>query len=129
MKPNDTPPPADPQEANNAAGAGCMARLVRGSFTPGPWLLHPTTRHPAVRSMGTAHKGPKRICTVGTMSGDPIDKGNARLIAAAPEMFDVILRFLRRVETGETLESIERAAVDSISSANAEIRRERSELP
>jgi hypothetical protein len=28
MKPNDTPPPADPPEANNAAGAGCMTRLV-----------------------------------------------------------------------------------------------------
>jgi hypothetical protein len=29
MKPNDTPPPADDPEADNAAGAGCMARLVR----------------------------------------------------------------------------------------------------
>jgi hypothetical protein len=28
MKPNDTPPPTDHPEANNAAGAGCMARLV-----------------------------------------------------------------------------------------------------
>ena len=26
---NDIPPPTDPPEANNAAGAGCMARLVR----------------------------------------------------------------------------------------------------
>jgi hypothetical protein len=25
----DTPPPTDPNEANKAAGAGCMARIVR----------------------------------------------------------------------------------------------------
>lgn len=29
MKPNDTPPPTDDPEASNAAGAGCMTRLVR----------------------------------------------------------------------------------------------------
>ena len=29
MKSNDTPPPTDDQKANNAAGEGCMARLVR----------------------------------------------------------------------------------------------------
>ena len=29
MKPNETPPPADDQEANKPAGAGCMAQLVR----------------------------------------------------------------------------------------------------
>ena len=28
MKPDNTPPPTDNPEANNAAGAGCMARLV-----------------------------------------------------------------------------------------------------
>jgi hypothetical protein len=28
MKPEHTPPPSDDPEANNAAGAGCMARLV-----------------------------------------------------------------------------------------------------
>lgn len=54
--------------------------------TPGPWALHPTALHPAVRSVGTPDTGPRRICTVGTMNGNPVDKANARLIAAAPEL-------------------------------------------
>jgi hypothetical protein len=29
----DTPPPTDPPEANTAAGAGCMARIVRRCVT------------------------------------------------------------------------------------------------
>lgn len=37
MKPNDTPLPQATPEANNAAGAGCMARLVRPAwFTSDP---------------------------------------------------------------------------------------------
>ena len=59
--------------------------------TPGPWVLHPTALHPAVRSVGT---GPRRICTVGTMNGNPVDKENARLIAAAPELLDALIALL-----------------------------------
>ena len=59
--------------------------------TPGPWVLHPTALHPAVRSVGTAETGPRRICTVGTMNGNPVDKENARLIAAAPELLEAAI--------------------------------------
>ena len=59
--------------------------------TPGPWALHPTALHPAVRSVGTAEAGPRRICTVGTMNGNPVDKENARLIAAAPELLEAAI--------------------------------------
>ncbi len=59
--------------------------------TPGPWALHPTALHPAVRSVGTAETGPRRICTVGTMNGNPVDKENARLIAAAPELLEAAI--------------------------------------
>ena len=59
--------------------------------TPGPWELHPTALHPAVRSVGTAEAGPRRICTVGTMNGNPVDKENARLIAAAPELLEAAI--------------------------------------
>ena len=58
------------------------------THTPGPWTLHPTTIHPAVRSVGTPDAGPRRICTVGSMNGNPVDKANARLIAAAPELLE-----------------------------------------
>ena len=58
--------------------------------TPGPWVVHPTTHHPAVRSVGTSDTGPRRICTVGSMNGNPVDKKNARLIAAAPELLDAL---------------------------------------
>ena len=60
------------------------------THTPGPWTLHPTALHPAVRSVGTPDAGPRRICTVGTMNGNPVDKANARLIAAAPELLEAL---------------------------------------
>lgn len=59
---------------------------MKMKHTPGPWVLHPTACYPAVRSVGTADIGPKRICTVGTMGKRPVDWANARLIAAAPDL-------------------------------------------
>ncbi len=67
---------------------------MKAKHTPGPWTLHPTALHPAVRSVGTPDAGPRRICTVGTMNGNPVDKANARLIAAAPEMLDALIALL-----------------------------------
>lgn len=58
--------------------------------TPGPWVVHPTSIHPAVRSVGTAEVGPRRICTVGSTNGNPIDLLNAHLIAAAPELLQAL---------------------------------------
>ena len=60
--------------------------------TPGPWVVHPTSIHPAVRSIGTAEAGPRRICTVGSTNGNPTDWHNARLIAAAPELLEALER-------------------------------------
>ena len=60
------------------------------THTPGPWVMHPTTLHPAVRSVGTADTRPRRICTVGTMNGNPADQANARLICEAPEMLKLL---------------------------------------
>lgn len=64
--------------------------MSKMSHTPGPWVLHPTALHPAVRSVGTDETGPRRICTVGTMNGNPVDKENARLIAAAPDLLEAL---------------------------------------
>jgi len=58
--------------------------------TPGPWVVHPTSIHPAVRSIGTAEAGPRRICTVGSTNGNPTDWHNARLIAAAPDLLEAL---------------------------------------
>ena len=68
--------------------------------TPGPWILHPTAHHPAVRSIGTPDTGPRRICTVGTMNGNPVDKANARLIAAAPELLEALQNIIESVDKG-----------------------------
>ena len=67
---------------------------MTAKHTPGPWTLHPTALHPAVRSVGTPGAGPRRICTVGSMNGNPVDKANARLIAAAPELLDALIALL-----------------------------------
>ncbi|MDO9252590.1 MAG: hypothetical protein Q7U48_13705 [Hydrogenophaga sp.] len=66
-------------------------RAMTWKFTPGPWVLHPTSMHPAVRSVGTETAGPKRICTVGSMNGNKTDEANAHLISAAPELLDVLI--------------------------------------
>ena len=34
---------------------------------------------------------PRRICTVGSMNGNPVDERNARLIAAAPELLEAAI--------------------------------------
>ena len=67
---------------------------MKAKHTPGPWTWHPTALHPAVRSVGTPDAGPRRICTVGTMNGNPVDKATARLIAAAPELLDALIALL-----------------------------------
>ena len=71
-------------EASKASQA--KAKRENAEHTPGPWVVHPTAHHPAVRSVGTSDTGPRRICTVGSMNGNPVDKKNARLIAAAPDL-------------------------------------------
>ena len=68
------------------------------THTPGPWTLHPTALHPAVRSVGTPDAGARRICTVGSMNGNPVDKANARLIAAAPELLEALTRLSAQCE-------------------------------
>ena len=73
------------------AAEQCAAAIRARRYTPGPWILHPTAHHPAVRSIGTPDTGPRRICTVGTMNGNPVDKANARLIAAAPELLEAAI--------------------------------------
>ena len=75
-----------------AASEASQAKAKRenAKHTPGPWEVHPTTLHPAVRSVGTANAAPRRICTAGSMNGSPVDEHNARLIAAAPELLEAL---------------------------------------
>ena len=75
-----------------AASEASQAAIKRenAKHTPGPWEVHPTTLHPAVRSVGTANAAPRRICTAGSMNGSPVDEHNARLIAAAPELLEAL---------------------------------------
>lgn len=84
------------------------------AHTPGPWVVHPTSIHPAVRSVGTAEVGPRRICTVGSTNGNPIDWHNARLIADAPRMHDLLAACEPYLKDGETpAQRIERERRDT----------------
>mgnify|MGYP007094615063 CR=1 FL=1 len=87
---------------------------MKAKHTPGPWTWHPTALHPAVRSVGTPDAGPRRICTVGTMNGNPVDKANARLIAAAPELLEALQAVLRSFPTDRDMRDAgwERAEID-----------------
>jgi type VI protein secretion system component VasF len=81
------------RETALAVSEASQAAIKRenAKHTPGPWEVHPTTLHPAVRSVGTANAAPRRICTVGSMNGNPVDERNARLIAAAPELLEAAI--------------------------------------
>ena len=90
---------------------------MSAKHTPGPWVLHPTALHPAVRSVGTAETGPRRICTVGTMNGNPVDKANARLIAAAPELLEALKYAIKQVPELGTVPGISAAIAKATLSA------------
>ena len=94
------------------------AKRENATHTPGPWVVHPTTHHPAVRSVGTSDTGPRRICTVGSMNGNPVDKKNARLIAAAPELLEA-LQFVMAA-SGEQLSTAFEQAQAAIAKATGE---------
>ena len=81
-----------------AASEASQAAIKRenAKHTPGPWEVHPTTLHPAVRSVGTANAAPRRICTAESMNGSPVDEHNARLIAAAPELLEALQKMLSK---------------------------------
>ena len=103
-----------------AASEASQAKVKRenATHTPGPWVVHPTAHHPAVRSVGTSDTGPRRICTVGSMNGNPVDKKNARLIAAAPELL-AALQFVMTA-SGEQLSTAFEQAQAAISKATGE---------
>ena len=103
-------------EASKASQA--RAKRENATHTPGPWVVHPTTHHPAVRSVGTSDTGPRRICTVGSMNGNPVDKKNARLIAAAPELLEA-LQFVMAA-SGEQLSTAFEQAQAAIAKATGE---------
>ena len=94
------------------------AKRENATHTPGPWVVHPTTHHPAVRSVGTSDTGPRRICTVGSMNGNPVDKKNARLIAAAPELLEA-LQFVMTA-SGEQLSTAFEQAQAAIAKATGD---------
>ena len=103
-------------EASKASQAN--AKRENATHTPGPWVVHPTAHHPAVRSVGTSDTGPRRICTVGSMNGNPVDKKNARLIAAAPELLEA-LQFVMAA-SGEQLSTAFEQAQAAIAKATGE---------
>ena len=99
------------------------AKRENATHTPGPWVVHPTAHHPAVRSVGTSDTGPRRICTVGSMNGNPVDKKNARLIAAAPELLEALTGLIDLYDginhEGFAIVSNARAAIAKATGENA----------
>lgn len=75
-----------------------------GTFTPGPWFVSddPRPNMEWNRHIATDPDGENRICFMangGTERDDEFE-GNARLIAAAPDLYAALESLLRRCETG-----------------------------
>ena len=106
MNTNDTQPPANPTEANKAAGGDCPSAPCCASFTPGPWKAD--GYH--VRQSG--QRGTRMIadvCYTGPHHTSPdeypkscrlADEANARLIAAAPELLEAMMAIEERYIDG-----------------------------
>ncbi len=116
-------------DENTQAGSDCHERLVSCSFTPGPWKAE--GYH--VRQSG--QRGTRMIadvCYTGPHHTPPeeypkscrlADEANARLIAAAPDMFDALERIREyQGRFGEDdPQSIAADMLAKISSANADV--------
>jgi len=69
------------------------------NFTPGPWRIG-TPPPNGEQTIGTS-KG--MMVAVVTTGGDTPTLSNARLIAAAPELYEALLTFLENYPAGETM--------------------------
>lgn len=71
--------------------------------TPGPWKV--THRNPQAPDVGYIEGGtcvePYEIAVLYCCYGDSEQEANARLVAAAPELYEACKEFVRKVERGE----------------------------
>lgn len=83
-------------------------------FTPGPWKAHGTSQQDFVTSAWDAKGGPdfpptpEYICKCGNDNGFY----NASLIAATPEMYDMLSNILNDLETDGSISLNDNAAND-----------------
>ena len=81
-------------------------------FTPGPWTPSVTPEGQEFGAIISTAKNQKRICLDveercygGIVVCESVsDRDDARLIAAAPEMYDAMAEFCSRFEAGDSLE-------------------------
>ena len=66
---------------------------MSAKFTPGPWFVAKAVDEGIVIDMGT-----QRIADCNWMRG-PEDKANARLIAAAPDLFEALMQLVGVLES------------------------------
>jgi len=94
-------------------------------FTPGPWdwmtCSFPTTSMRIVepRAIVTCQKTHKNIATLEYSEDAEETNSNARLIAAAPDMYEALKEALTVIDQSEHALGIERDAVDAIKMALA----------
>ena len=88
------------------------------THTPGPWVISKVIKHGARCYRTIRQEGKFKLaevfafneCATGTKEGKAEDAANARLIAAAPEMYDVLQEVervcLKTPEIGEKLREV-----------------------
>lgn len=74
--------------------------MVKAQHTPGPWSVAEDAR-------GRHWINAERFCVTGPMGDHPVEKANAHLIAAAPEMLEAIEHVLIASEDGGDFEDID----------------------
>lgn len=96
----------------------------------GPWEVDPTAINISVRRVGPLEHGARyRVATVGSpgRSGDDTDLATANLIAAAPEMYEALLKCVAADPTIVTNRPGWMDYVASIEGARAALKKARGE--
>lgn len=86
--------------------------MKKQSYTPGPWILNYTLKNP----MREQHDRVRGVCSLDLHPGG-ITEANARLIAAAPEMLELLRECLSHV--GD-IPRLKHAVEDCIAKARGE---------
>ena len=83
-----------------------LTKEKRATFTPGPWVVSKVIKHGARCYRTIRREGKFKLaevfafneCATGTKEGKAEDEANARLIAAAPAMYDVLQELAESME-------------------------------
>lgn len=76
------------------------------SHTPGPWKAFSDSITVHTTDQGMIYNPTNMVCTVSAMGDAAMERANARLIAAAPELLEALILFVEKGKLKVNLETM-----------------------